>query len=57
MQMNRNPFHFSIVGYYSKYDNSSGDISPLGSLSKNDVRNVVMQFLKDRPEFKYSLSR
>ncbi len=28
----------NLRGYYTKYDASSGDIAPLGSISKNDAK-------------------
>ncbi len=28
-----------LRGYYTKYDASSADIAPLGSISKNDIKN------------------
>lgn len=36
----------AAVGYLAKYDNSSADINPIGSFSKNDVRKVMI-WLRD----------
>ena len=30
-----------LRGYLTKYDNSSADINPLGSLTKNDIRKLL----------------
>lgn len=32
----------SLRGYLTKYDCSSADINPIGSLSKNDIRKLVL---------------
>lgn len=37
----------SLTGYFTKYDNSSGDLNLIGSLNKNDIRNC-MKFLIER---------
>jgi NAD+ synthase (glutamine-hydrolysing) len=33
-----------LRGYVTKYDCSSGDINPLGTLNKNDVKDLLMHF-------------
>lgn len=30
-----------VTGYYTKYDSSSGDINPIGSLNKDQIRTMV----------------
>ena len=37
----------SLRGYLTKYDNSSADINPLGSLTKNDIKNFL-KYVIDR---------
>jgi NAD+ synthase (glutamine-hydrolysing) len=37
----------SVVGYLTKYDCSSGDLNPIGSLSKEDIRCLVLH-MKDK---------
>ena len=32
---------YSLVGYLTKYDNSSADINPIGSISKHDLREFL----------------
>ena len=36
----------ALRGYYTKYDNSSGDINPIGGISKTDLRSFI-RFAKD----------
>ncbi|CAG2166132.1 unnamed protein product [Oppiella nova] len=36
----------ALVGYLTKYDCSSADLNPIGSISKNDLKNF-MRFCKD----------
>lgn len=31
----------SLTGYYTKYDNSSGDLNLIGALNKSDVRDCM----------------
>lgn len=35
------PGYFSLVGYVTKYDCSSADINPIGSISKHDLREFL----------------
>lgn len=35
-----------LVGYLTKYDCSSGDINPIGSISKKDLRSFMLYFEK-----------
>ena len=32
----------SLVGYMTKYDCSSGDLNPIGSICKNDLKSFVL---------------
>ena len=34
-------------GYYTKYDNSSGDLGLIGSLCKGDVKKLVSYYAKE----------
>lgn len=45
----------SLSGYFTKYDNSSGDLNPIASYSKMELRDFVM-YIRDRPETDPSLS-
>ena len=40
-----------VTGYYSKYDNSCGDIALLGSLTKSDVWELLMYLSNHLPDF------
>ena len=33
--------HCSLIGYFTKYDCSSADLNPIGSISKADLRKFV----------------
>lgn len=35
-----------LSGYFTKYDCSSGDLNPIGSISKNDLRKFVKYFIE-----------
>ena len=35
-----------LRGYYTKYDCSSADINPLGSLTKNDLKKLLLYTAK-----------
>lgn len=35
-----------LSGYFTKYDCSSGDLNPIGSICKNDLRKFVKYFMK-----------
>ena len=34
----------SLRGYFTKYDCSSGDLNPIGSVSKNVIRKIFYKF-------------
>lgn len=34
----------TVCGYFTKYDNSSGDLNPIGSFSKDNLRKFVAHF-------------
>lgn len=40
-----------VTGYYSKYDNSCGDVALLGSLTKTDVWELLMYLSNHLPDF------
>lgn len=37
----------SLTGFYTRYDSSSGDIAPLGSLGKDEIRRVVQRIAQE----------
>jgi NAD+ synthase (glutamine-hydrolysing) len=39
-----------LSGYFTKYDCSSGDLNPIGSICKNDLRRFV-RFMMNKYEF------
>ncbi|CDJ39875.1 glutamine-dependent NAD(+) synthetase protein, putative, partial [Eimeria tenella] len=39
----------TVFGYYTKYDCSSGDINPIGSLNKQNVRKVLQWAAEKEP--------
>lgn len=39
-----------LSGYFTKYDNSSGDISPIYDFSKKEVQEFLQEFGKQHPE-------
>ncbi len=39
-----------LRGYYTKYDCSSADLNPIGSISKQDIR-LFVKFCHDRYKF------
>ena len=43
-------YHFSLYGYLTKYDCSSADINPIGSISKRDLRNFCRYMACTYPE-------
>jgi NAD+ synthase (glutamine-hydrolysing) len=36
-----------LSGYFTKYDCSSGDLSPISSICKNDLRRFIRYFVKN----------
>ena len=36
----------AIMGYFTKYDCSSGDLNPIGSIHKSQIRSMVAYFLE-----------
>ena len=40
-----------VRGYYSRYDNSSGDINVLGSLVKHDVKSILTHMANTESDF------
>lgn len=36
-----------LSGYFTKYDCSSGDLSPIGSICKNDLRKFVKNVMQN----------
>lgn len=36
----------SLRGYYTKYDCSSADLNPIGSLTKNDLKRMLIYTYK-----------
>lgn len=37
-----------LSGYFTKYDCSSGDLNPIGSICKNDLRRFVNYMIETR---------
>lgn len=40
-------FMSSLTGYFSKYDNSSADLNPIGTLSKIELKNLLSHYLEN----------
>lgn len=45
-----------LAGYYTKYDASSGDVNPIGSYDKLELRQLVTLMAEERPTLRAALT-